>query len=185
MIVANNHLSSKNLQPLAFNTVSGYKKGIFRMFLCQMDSTYLEDAGHTSQIASISDLCAALSISYSNLSICCNYCGITLSPIECVFFDHSECKLLWKDSIPRAVCHYCLKLLARFEFICFYKATHSAQYAAAHITKPFTEISIRCVVCLRRLQKEEVLQILKEDKKVFVIGNKLRTKCHLCEIGLI
>lgn len=151
----------------------------------QMDSAYLEDGDHTTTITSISNLCAALGISYSNLSINCNFCGGALSPLECVFFDHAECSLLWKDDIPSAVCYYCLRLLARFEFLVFYRATHTAQHAAAHMTKPFTSVSIRCLTCLRKLQKEEVLQILRDNKAVYIIGNKLRTKCHLCELGLL
>lgn len=133
---------------------------------------------------SISDLCASLDLTYTNVLIPCNFCGRTLSSVDCVLFDHAECFLLWKDGFPRAICHYCMKLMARFEYVCFYKRSCSAQGAEQMLKKPLVEFRVRCLVCLRRLQRSEVQDARDKNVTIHVVGYKLRVTCNLCQLGL-
>lgn len=135
-------------------------------------------------ISSIANLCTHFSISYSDLYILCNFCRTRLSSLECVFFDNAECKLLWKAGFPFAVCFYCLKLLARFEYIVFSRGCCTAKRAEEVFNRGLSTFTIRCVTCLRRLQSSEVQDICDKNSIVYLVGSKLRAKCHLCALGL-
>lgn len=134
--------------------------------------------------SSISDLCAALGVTYTGVFVPCNYCRRTLSQVECVLFDHAECKLLWKNCTPNAICYYCLKILARFEFVCFHRNTCTAEKAEQMLRRPLSEFRIRCVNCLRRFQPEEIQQLREANCTIFVVGYKLRAQCFLCAMNM-
>lgn len=141
-------------------------------------------AENYASIGTISDLCRAYNTTFPNVFLPCNFCGNTLSPLECLFFDHAECRLLWKNGVAHAVCVYCLRLLSRFEYLVYYRGSFAASQAPKKLKRPLTSLSIRCLICLRRLKPGDIEKIVGADKQIFVIGNKLRTKCELCELGL-
>lgn len=133
----------------------------------------------------VSDLCASLGIPYTGLLVACNFCRRTLTSVELVFFDHAECKLLWKNDCPLAICYLCLKMLAKFEYLLFYKNTTDVVKAEQMLRKPITEFKIRCLLCLRRFQPDEVEQLRRANCTIFVVGYRLRAKCYLCALGFI
>lgn len=142
-----------------------------------------EEPNPTPDPESISALCSSLGVSYTNLLVPCNFCRTTLTSVECVLFDYAECKLLWKNGIAYAICSYCLRLLAKFEFLVFHRHTTDAAKAEQMLNKPLTEFKLRCVTCLRRFQREEVQQLRDGNCTIFVLGYKLRAQCFMCAMG--
>lgn len=134
--------------------------------------------------SSISALCSFLGLSYTNIFLPCNYCQNTLSSVECVLFDFAECNILWKNGCAYAICYYCIKILARFEFAVFFKNSCTASRAEELLGKPLTEFKIRCVACLRRMQKVEVEGLRQSDSTIYVVAHKLRAQCFLCGMGM-
>lgn len=133
---------------------------------------------------SISDLCAYLSVSYSTVFVPCNFCNSILSSLECVFFDQAECKLLWKEGLAFGVCHYCLRLLARFEFIAFNKGAITVRQFEQACGRSLHTYCVRCLTCLRRFQPAEIEAAVSQNVTLHVVGRKLRIKCAICELGL-
>lgn len=135
-------------------------------------------------IHSIRDLCTCLALNYATVLVPCNFCGATLTALDCVFFDQADCRLLWKDGLAFGVCHGCLKQLARFEYLAFSRGSCTASAFESMLGRSLHTVSVRCLTCLRRLQETEVEEAKNSNKVVHLVGVKVRVKCTLCELGL-
>lgn len=133
---------------------------------------------------SIYDLCTILNLNYMTVCICCLYCRRVCTPLECLFFDHGACKLIYEEKVPYAACHSCLLLTAKLDFLMQHNGTFFSKDIEKALGIDLAKEGMRCLRCMRLLDGDEIKTIVFENDPVFCIGDRLRARCVLCKLGL-
>lgn len=134
---------------------------------------------------SIGDL--ARWLGYTDLDdflISCYYCGLFLTTADKILFDNAKLKLMWYEGGYYSVCYSCTRSNARLEFMSKYSGVYSVADIQTQYDCSLLELSVRCLSCLRELNRQEKRDVVLTCPDLFRIGDSIRTLCVVCRVGL-
>uniref|UniRef100_A0AAU7E2J0 Protein E6 n=1 Tax=Mops bat papillomavirus TaxID=3141892 RepID=A0AAU7E2J0_9PAPI len=165
---------------------------ILKGIKCQFSSHFALMAGADSDARSevntafrpprIKDLCDQADISVEELLLFCQCCWRHMSHYDKILFDLCELQLNWTQGVPHGMCHNCVKLRNKVEFLCFYEATVSATDVERETNRSIYSHEIICLKCARHLtyiEKQACVFNLEAFQKV---RGSLRALCSMCRV---
>lgn len=129
----------------------------------------------------LDQFCLQNGISFFDVRLRCVFCGHWISTNELADF-HCKClSLIWKKNVCYAACCSCLKLCARCESERFYQCNVSSAFIEDIVHKPLSDIVIRCLHCLTKLDMLEKLEHRYLEKRFHLIRGYWRGECRNCK----
>lgn len=130
----------------------------------------------------LDEFCSTYGISFFDVRLRCVFCKHWINPIELADF-HCKCLcLIWKEKVCYAACCACLRLCAKCEVERFYQCNVSSEYIEDILNKPLSEIVIRCLQCLTKLDLIEKLEHKYLRQKFHLVRGYWRGECRNCKL---
>lgn len=118
------------------------------------------------------------------LVISCYYCNNILSQIDKILYDNGQLGIIWKDGRYYAACFPCVRTSARLDFMRNYETVCSPGEVQLRSNCSLLDLNIRCLSCLRVLNRSEKRDVLSSQQDIFQVRGDLRTICVICTVGL-
>uniref|UniRef100_A0AAU7E341 Protein E6 n=1 Tax=Mops bat papillomavirus TaxID=3141892 RepID=A0AAU7E341_9PAPI len=159
---------------------------------CQFSGQFLLMAGSSDESQSevrdafkprtIKGLCDQADISLEEILIFCQSCWKHLSHYDKLMHEVCELKLNWTHGTPYALCHSCLRLKNKVEFLCFYEETVSAIDVERESNCSIYQHHITCLKCSRSLTFFEVQACVFGLEAFQKVKGTLRGVCSMCRV---
>lgn len=129
----------------------------------------------------LEDYCKHYGVSFFNLRLRCVFCNGLVDCIDLAAFHHKKLALVWKSNVCFVACTNCLKLCAAYEKERFYQCNIRSDLLSDVLHKPLTEIVIRCMYCLCKLDHIEKLEHCYKQQLFHLIRCRWRGRCRNCK----
>ena len=106
----------------------------------------------------LDDFCAKNGLSFFDVRLQCVFCEHWISTVDLAAFHCKSLSLVWKGHVCYACCCSCLRLSALYEMQRYYQCSLQGDYIEDLVRKPLTDIVIRCLLCLTKLDLLEKLE---------------------------
>lgn len=133
-------------------------------------------------LAQLAELCGVDGL--EKIIVQCFYCGKPMSWADKILFDSSQLPLVSHFGSFYGSCYPCVTANARLDFMINYDGVNTVPEIELQFRKPFMDLGVRCVSCLRLLTRCEKRDVLDTDSDLFVIRGNVRTLCIVCKVGL-
>lgn len=131
------------------------------------------------QPSTLQDLCSLWRVTFTGLDILCTYCSRPLALNDKFDFERKRLQLIWKNSIPKAVCTSCLKTAAKHERLIFFERQVDPTKLEAE-KGPLNDIKVRCQCCYSFLTPEEKLDHITKSIPFITVTGHFRGYCKTC-----
>lgn len=129
----------------------------------------------------IAEYCRENGISFFDLQLRCVFCNHWINSVQLAAFHAKELSLIWKHNVCFAACTMCLKLCAKHERDRYYQCNVRSTVISDLLHKPLTEIVIRCLYCLCKLDFIEKLEHCYNEEPFHLVRCHWRGKCRNCK----
>nr|AYA94152.1 MAG: E6 protein [Human papillomavirus] len=129
----------------------------------------------------LDDFCRKYGISFFDVRLQCVFCKHWISTLDLAAFYCKCLSLIWKDNVCYACCCSCLKLSALYETQRYYQCTVMSDFIEDIVRKPLSEIIIRCLCCLTKLDLVEKLEHKYTGSAFYLVRGYWRGYCRNCK----
>nr|AYC54505.1 MAG: E6 protein [Human papillomavirus] len=130
---------------------------------------------------SVYSLCKLYGCSLETLNIRCLFCRCFLSYQDLLSFTVKHLRIVLRDYSFFAACNTCLKLSAAYEQKTYCQCVATADFVKHMCNGNYCDLNVRCLTCMKRLDKIEVLESLEKDEQFYLVRCIWRTNCRLCK----
>lgn len=129
----------------------------------------------------LDDFCVRYGISLFNVQLRCVFCRHWVNFVELADFHHKHLCLTWKENVCYAACCSCLRLCAKCETERFYQCNLASEFIEDILHKPLSDIVIRCLHCLKKLDLIEKLEHKILKSSFHLVRGYWRGECRNCK----
>lgn len=147
-------------------------------------SLFLEriQTGHMARPAKVCELAHHLNIPIWEVLLPCNFCTGFLTYQELLEFDYKDFNLLWKDGFVFGCCAACAFRSAYHEFTNYHQEIVVGIEIEGRAAANIAEIVVRCLICLKRLDLLEKLDICAQHREFHRVRNRWKGVCRHCRV---
>nr|AYA93418.1 MAG: E6 protein [Human papillomavirus] len=124
--------------------------------------------------------CRTFGIDLFDLSLRCIFCKCYLDIVELARFYRKCLCLVWRANTAYAGCTKCLCLSARYEAEKYFQCAAKVDHLPYLLTRPLSEICLRCYYCLALLDAQEKFDLLARGKLACLVRGYWRAPCREC-----
>nr|AYA94199.1 MAG: E6 protein [Human papillomavirus] len=126
-------------------------------------------------------LCELYGCSLETLEIRCLFCRCILSYQDILSFAVKCLRVVIRDNSFFAACNTCLQLSAAYEQKTYCQCVATAAFVKYLCNDNYCNLNVRCTLCMKRLDKVEVLECLENDESFLLVRSIWRATCRLCK----
>lgn len=117
------------------------------------------------------------------LDITCFYCGNFLTWADKILHAHCKLSIIWHSGGYYGCCHVCTLVTAKIDFMSNYERVMNVAEVELQADTHIEDLDVRCVKCLRLLNRTEKRDVALSDPDIFLIRGTFRTLCVVCRVG--
>nr|ART66901.1 E6 [Bat papillomavirus] len=128
------------------------------------------------------DLASSRDTSVDDLQIQCRFCDRRLGLYEKLVFEQCQLRVIYRLGRAYAACPSCVKIVSRIEFAVGVEACFAAGYIESLQGETLFEVDLRCVSCLKPLDRYERAFCYHTNSLIYVVRGRHRALCYLCHL---
>lgn len=129
----------------------------------------------------VQTFCEFYGCTLETANIPCLFCHCILPFQDLCAFSTKCLNLVLRQYTFHAACTNCLRLSAQFEQNNYYQCTTSSCFLESLCGSHISNINIRCVFCMKRLDTIEKLDCLERGEDFHLVRGIWRSSCRLCK----